>query len=92
MRLTKTKDDKDKAKDKKDEAVVVKIDIDGIGQRILSLPIPAEELLNMLPGKSGILFLSEGPRSSPKTMTRIRARPFRSSISANAKSTRSSKT
>lgn len=52
------KDDKDK---KKDEPVVVKIDIDGIGQRILSLPIPAKNYLNMLPGKSGILFLSEGP-------------------------------
>ncbi len=56
--------DKDKDKDggdKKDEPVVVKIDIDGIGQRILSLPIPAKNYLNMLPGKSGILFLSEGP-------------------------------
>src|SRR5439155_20788134 len=53
--------DKDKDKDKKDEPVVEKIDIDGIGQRILSLPIPAKNYLNMLPGKSGILFLSEGP-------------------------------
>lgn len=42
------KDDKDK---KKDEPVVVKIDIDGIGQRILSLPIPAKNYLNMLPGQ-----------------------------------------
>jgi len=57
----KAKDDKDKAKDKKDEAVVVKIDIDGIIQRILSLPIPDKNYLNMLPGKSGILFLAEGP-------------------------------
>ena len=61
----KDKDDKSKdaakEKDKKDEPVVVKIDIDGIGQRILSLPIPAKNYLNMLPGKSGILFLSEGP-------------------------------
>ncbi len=53
--------DKDKDKDKKDEAVVVKIDIDGISQRILSLPIPDKNYLNMLPGKSGILFLAEGP-------------------------------
>ncbi len=57
----KGKDDKDKDKDKKDEAVVVKIDIDGISQRILSLPIPDKNYLNMLPGKSGILFLAEGP-------------------------------
>jgi tricorn protease len=53
--------DKDKDKDKKDEAVVVKIDMEGLGQRILSLPIPAKNYLNMLPGKSGILFLAEGP-------------------------------
>lgn len=52
------KDDKDK---KKDEPVVVKLDLDGIGQRILSLPIPAKNYLNMQSGKSGILFLSEGP-------------------------------
>jgi tricorn protease len=55
-------DDKDKDKEKKEEPVVVKIDIDGIGQRILSLPIPAKNYLNMLPGKTGILFLSEGPQ------------------------------
>jgi tricorn protease len=56
--------DKDKDKDKekeKDEPVVVKIDFDGIGQRILALPIPAKNYLSMVPGKAGILFLSEGP-------------------------------
>ncbi|HYM79078.1 MAG TPA: PDZ domain-containing protein [Candidatus Dormibacteraeota bacterium] len=54
-------DDKGKDKDKKDEPVVVKIDIEGIGQRILSLPIPARNYQNLLGGKSGILFLLEGP-------------------------------
>jgi tricorn protease len=53
--------DKDKDKDKKEEPVVVKIDIDGIGQRIVSLPIPAKNYFSMVAGKSGILFLSEGP-------------------------------
>src|SRR5581483_1805197 len=53
--------DKDKDKDKKDESVVVKLDVDGIGQRVLSLPIPAKNYLSMLPGKTGILYLSEGP-------------------------------
>ena len=57
----KSKDDKDKDKDKKEEPVVVKIDIEGIGQRILALPIPAKNYMNLLPGKTGILFLSEGP-------------------------------
>jgi tricorn protease len=51
----------DENKDKKDEPVVVKIDIDGIGQRILSLPIPAKNYSNMLAGKSGILYLAEAP-------------------------------
>ncbi len=45
----------------KKEPVVVKIDVEGIGQRILALPIPARNYLNMLGGKAGILFLAEGP-------------------------------
>jgi tricorn protease len=51
----------DKDKEKKKEPVVVKIDLDGISQRILALPIPAKNYLNLLAGKSGILFLQEGP-------------------------------
>ena len=88
----KTTKTKIKTKDKKDEAVVVKIDIDGIGQRILSLPIPAKNYLNMLPGKSGILFLAEGPMVTEETRPNVRARPSRSSISASARSTRCWKT
>jgi tricorn protease len=53
--------DEDKDKSKKEEPVVVKIDIEGLGQRILSLPIPAKNYLNMFAGKSGFLFLAEGP-------------------------------
>jgi tricorn protease len=51
------------AKEEKDEEepVVVRIDLDGIGQRILSLPVPARNYVDMQRGKSGILFLSEGP-------------------------------
>jgi tricorn protease len=51
--------DKDREKEKKEEPVVVKIDLDGISQRILALPIPAKNYINMLSGKSGILFLQE---------------------------------
>lgn len=59
----KSADDKnaDEKKVDKEKPIVVKIDIDGISQRILSLPIPAKNYVNMLPGKSGILFLAEGP-------------------------------
>ena len=52
---------KDKDKDKKEEPVVVKIDFDGISQRILALPIPARNYLNLAAGKAGILFIAEGP-------------------------------
>jgi len=55
------KDDKgkDKDKEKKEEPVVVKIDIERISQRILALPVPARNYINLLSGKTGILFLQE---------------------------------
>jgi len=56
----KDKDDKGKNKDS-DKPVVVRVDIEAIGQRILALPIPAKDYVNLIAGKSGILFLSEGP-------------------------------
>ena len=46
---------------KKEEPVVVRIDIDGISQRVLALPIPAKNYLGMFAGNTGILFLGEGP-------------------------------
>jgi tricorn protease len=52
------KDDKDK---KKEEPVEVRVDMDGIGQRILALPIPAKNYLSMAAGATGVLFLAEGP-------------------------------
>ena len=62
----KSDDEKDKDKDKDaDKPVEVRIDIDGIDQRTLALPIPAKNYLNLLAGKSGILFLSEGPSVIP---------------------------
>jgi tricorn protease len=53
----------DKSKDEKtrDTPVTVKIDMNGIGQRILALPVPARNYVKMMAGKSGILFLSEAP-------------------------------
>jgi tricorn protease len=54
--------DKNAEKDKKEEPPVVKIDFEGISQRIVALPVPAKNYVNMLPGKSGILFLAEGPQ------------------------------
>jgi tricorn protease len=45
--------------DKKAEPVVVKVDLDGIGQRILALPVPPRNYTGMMAGKTGILFLVE---------------------------------
>jgi tricorn protease len=37
------------------------IDLDGIGNRILSLPIPARNYVDVAVGKMGVLFLAAGP-------------------------------
>jgi tricorn protease len=57
--------DKDKDKDKEKKPVVVKVDIDNIGQRILAMPVPGRNYLGMWHGKEGILFLAEGPAVLP---------------------------
>jgi tricorn protease len=53
--------DKEKAKEgnKKEEAPAVTIDLDGIGQRIVALPIRAANYIELDAGKTGVLFLSE---------------------------------
>ena len=53
---------KDKDSEKKDEPVVVKIDPDGISQRILALPIPARNYVSLEAGKAGVLFMGEAPQ------------------------------
>jgi len=60
--------DKDKDKDKKDEKKLptVKVDFDGIDQRILALPIPARNYVDLQAGKEGVLFIAEGsPVANP---------------------------
>ena len=52
--------DKAKAGAKKDE-VNVTIDLDGIGQRIVAMPIKAANYVGLDAGKTGVLFLSEIP-------------------------------
>ena len=56
-------DKKDEKKDAKkpDEPAPVTIDFENIGQRILSLPIPARDYTTMATGKSGELYLLEAP-------------------------------
>jgi tricorn protease len=68
----KDKDKKDetagKDKDKKDEKKlpVVKVDFDGIDQRILALPIPPRNYVDLQAGKEGVIYLAEGgPVANP---------------------------
>ncbi len=51
----------EKKDEKKEEAVKVTIDLDGIGQRIVALPIKAANYVALDTGKAGTLFLSEIP-------------------------------
>jgi tricorn protease len=55
------KEDKkdDKKEDKKDEAVKVTIDLDGIGQRIVALPVKPGNIVGLDAGKAGSFFVSE---------------------------------
>ena len=50
------KTDKDKA-----DGTQVKIDLDNIGQRILSLPLPPRRYVGIAAGKPGIIFVVEAP-------------------------------
>jgi tricorn protease len=87
--------DKDKGKEgeKKEETPVVSIDFDGIGQRIVALPIRAANYVQLDAGKSGILFLSEVedvPRFGEPTLTSVsrfdlgtrKTEPFVSGVSS----------
>ena len=47
--------------EKKPEPVKVEIDFDGLGQRILAMPIPARNYVGLFAGKEGVLYLLEVP-------------------------------
>jgi tricorn protease len=44
---------------------LTKIDLDGIGHRVLALPVPARDYMSLQAGKSGTLFLVERPNLPP---------------------------
>jgi tricorn protease len=56
---------KDKVGEKEEKPVVVDIDLENIGQRILALPIPARNYVGLYAGKTGVLYLVEGPAVDP---------------------------
>jgi tricorn protease len=51
----------EKAENETEAPAPVDIDFEGIGQRIVALPIPAGNYVGLAPGKDGVLYLSEGP-------------------------------
>jgi tricorn protease len=94
--------EKGKEGEKKEEAVKVVIDLDGIGQRIVSFPIKAANYVSLDTGKTGTLFLSETvdvPRfegQTPVTVSKFelktrKTEPFLSGIQAFAVSTNGEK-
>lgn len=53
--------DKGKEGEKKEEPVAVTIDLEGIGQRIVAMPIKPANYIGLETGKAGTLFLAELP-------------------------------
>ena len=60
-------------KEKAKEPPAVKIDLEGIGQRILALPIPARNYEGLAAGKEGEILLLEGPavEDGPNTIQKF---------------------
>ena len=54
------KDDKQGGKKAADKNKATVIDLAGLGNRILSVPVPARNYVDLRIGKSGVLFLAEG--------------------------------
>lgn len=54
------------AKPEEKKEPVVRIDFDGISQRILALPVPARNYTGLAAGKAGVIFLREGPLVAPQ--------------------------
>jgi tricorn protease len=90
----KGKDDKSKEGEKKEEAVKVTIDLDGITQRIVALPIKPANYIQLVAGKAGTLFVAEiadvprfeqGPPAasiSKFDLTTRKTEPFVSAVTA----------
>ena len=55
------KDEPKKEEAKKDDKVETKVDLSGIDQRILALPLPAVHYVAMKAGKAGMVFAIEAP-------------------------------
>lgn len=56
---------KDEGEEEKPEVPRTTIDLEGLSQRILALPVPARNWVGLARGKAGVLFLGEGPAVDP---------------------------
>jgi tricorn protease len=60
------------AKSVKNEGVVVRIDAENIGQRIVAMPIPPRDYSKLVAGKAGTIFLIEdSPRPGPDQLNTL---------------------
>jgi tricorn protease len=60
------------AKSVKNEGVVVRIDAENIGQRIVAMPIPPRDYSKLVAGKTGTIFLIEdSPRPGPDQLNTL---------------------
>jgi tricorn protease len=56
---------KENEKEKEKPPAPVKVDFEKISQRILSMPLPARNYSQLIPGKESVFFLVEGPLVEP---------------------------
>ena len=78
----------DEETEKKDapkaEKVEVRIDVDGIGQRILALPVPRRNYEELQAGAGGVVFLMEGKDGGPGVLYRYEGKTRKEAVYAAA--------
>lgn len=80
--LPRSDDEKEKAKDEKKEGTpVVKIDLDGLAQRIISIDIPVRNYTDLYAGQDGQIFYSESvPNQTGNTLHRYTFKDLKSEV------------
>lgn len=80
--MPRSDDEKEKAKeDKKEGTPVVKIDMDGLAQRILAVDVPVRNYTELYAGQDGQIFYSESvPNQSGNTLHRYAFKELKSEV------------
>ncbi len=76
-------DETEKKDEKKEEKPAVRIDPDGLGQRILALPVPPRDYRGLEAGKAGEVFLYEGRDEGPGTLHKLEMKSRKSVVYAD---------